>query len=193
MKKLLIVLFVMVCCAGAAYAAVPSPSTPMIQLPDGSIVSSSNPLPTTSVGGSAAYKDEAGAAASGELDSDSRVKVNVGSETIGLVDAIDAITAAVNSTKGSVITEIQHNTQELTANTVATVTSSLTADTRKFVEITAMSSTQEFWIQVDGAKSPVIEECRLCVGGVYLELPKASEIGIIASETITINVVEGGY
>ena len=143
--------------------------------------------------------------------------VNLGSETVGLKAAIDAVKAAVEALTVTVDTSALEAAQASTtaavddvaffvkpANIIATQTVALVANTskiintalgigipRKFIEIVAMDNTKEFWLEYGG--DAVINACRRVYGGVYVELRGgAASLNVIASEAINLYVTEGG-
>lgn len=152
-------------------------------------VSPSNPMPV-SMSGSASittnievYKDEAGDTASAELDSSNRVKVNLGSESLGLVSAVQKAGQASDAIAKQKIT--------LVANTDQAITSGLAvAKTRDFITISAMDSEDEFWINYDTAA--VINQCQRCYGWVSIPVQGAVEVHVIASEGMDLFIAEGG-
>lgn len=271
-----------------------SEKQPRILLDDGSVVGSSNPLPVD-IGASVeigavtveafpVYKDASGTPATAELDSNGYVKTNLVTDSIGLITAINAVTAAVNgitvtidttaleaaqaSTTASVdavnasvqevktavnavetavnnisvsvdttdleaaqasttaaveavetainnqsfdstaivaaqasttsaVNELRHPISEaarqvvnLAANTASGITSGLTGD-RKFIQVTTMDNTKDFYLDVNN--TAVIGSCLRVYGGYYLELPKTVSVSVIASEAIDLFVLEGGF
>lgn len=82
-----------------SFGQVAEPSRPMIQKPDGTLVSDDNPfavdvksgditIDNVTVEAFPVYKDEAGDPATAELDSSARPKINLQAEGIGLIDAL---------------------------------------------------------------------------------------------------------
>lgn len=147
---------------------------------------------------------------SGTVDS------KISSETIGLIDGITEIssnTSDVESKLDSIINntnnldvkldtiasntkqeslEIATRTITLTANVNQEIVSTLTSTNRKFIEITTHDQDNEFTVNLGGA-AIINDTGRKCYGGFGMKLPKSVNLNLISSETIKINVIEGGY
>jgi hypothetical protein len=124
-------------CSNAFAQGVPSPATPRLMIgADGKLISATNPLPVDVAGGisvtigsstftaSPVYADDAGTSTLGLTDSERRVVVNIGSETIGLVDEV-ADLAAQQATETadtiSAIDSVSHISDFATTVQVVTV------------------------------------------------------------------------
>lgn len=124
------------------------------------------------------YADDNGNSATATVDINNRAIVNIGSETIGLVDAV----------KGTV-TEWSQQTLALPANTSTTITSSIAGE-RVFIEIKSHIPNQTFW--VSASNSAVIGDCRPCTEYFYAEIPSGVDVSVIASTAMDLAIVEGG-
>jgi len=137
---------------------------------------------------SPSYTNQAGITTSGKVDSDRRVFVNIASETVGLNENLMDIKENVKPEP----TNISTRTIELVANTNYEIVSTLSTPRRKFIEITAHDLDKEFTINFGGAA--VIDSAgRKCFGGFGMRLLKSVNVNIISSESIKLNVIEGGY
>lgn len=256
MKKTFIVFAIIYCvvCTLSAYGetAVKIHQPTKIELQDGSIwdgiITGEMELGEVTVESLPSFEDATGSPTRALLDSSLRPLISIDEETIGLVDAINAVTAAVqgslvveaelvtdsiglitaitaietdveaNSTKLDTVntnlgtmetdvesvdasvqavedaikpsTEIETQVITLVANTSQSISSSLTGD-RRYIEITTMDNTKDFWLDFDTAA--VEDNCRRVYGGVYLELDKTIVPHVLASEAIDLMVIEGGY
>jgi hypothetical protein len=85
-----------------SFGQVAEPSRPMIQRPDGNLVDDAHPQPVAVKSGDITidnvtveafpvYKDGAGDPATSELDAETRVRVNLQAEAIGLITALEDI------------------------------------------------------------------------------------------------------
>lgn len=191
-------------------------------------ITSSVELGSTTIDTLPSFQDSTGTATRALVDDSQRVLVNLGSETVGMVDAIEAVETDVeaNSTKldtvntnlGTIETDIESvdtNVQavetdvetvadyvgpatevpvvqvvSLTADTSQSISSTLTGS-RKWIEITTADNTKDFWL--DFGTAAVEDACRRVYGGIYLEIPKTITPHVLASESIDLMVVEGGY
>ena len=194
---------------GACFGQVAEPSRPMIQFPDGTLLSKDNPMPveaqvnisSVTVEVFPVYADEAGDPHTAELDSEDRVKINIQAEGIGLVDAIDNAKAAIDSL-GATATKILAATKEVSLSPMETVITKYTlvpnvaqiipdlwladADQRqKYVEIKTQDPEAEFWVN-SGAVA-VVENCRPCIGRFYIET-RVENLYVVASEAMDIYV-----
>ena len=106
MNKQLVLALIMTVVTCFAYGQVPSPSTPMIMLPDGSTWTgnSSVEIATVTVEAFPVFKDLSGNPATAELDADDRVKVNLDAESIGLLQAISDSTKSCSHVYTRLIT-----------------------------------------------------------------------------------------
>lgn len=229
MNKLFAVFFLFAFVVTAGFAQAPaeiqSPSQPKIMLDDGTIVGPDNPMPvdaevnvgSITVDAFPVFADQTGNPATATIDAENRAIVNLGSETVGLKAAIDAVKAAIEAMTVTVDTSALEAAQASTtaavddvaffvkpANVLATQTVALVANEsktintaldigvpRKFIEIVAMDNTKEFWIEYGG--DAVINACRRVYGGALIELRGgAASINVIASEAISLYVTEGG-
>lgn len=169
----IIALFLMI--GTACGAQVAEPSRPMLQLPNGNLVSEDHPLPvdaqvnidSITVEAFPVFSDSAGDPATSELDADGRVQVNV-----------------------NLPGEWAEQTITLVANTAQTITTGITGK-RRFIEIKAHNPDKIFWVAT--TKTAVVEQCRPCNGYVYITLPEGKNVSIIASEAFSLAVTEGGF
>lgn len=208
----LVILFIL--SATVCFGQVAEPARPMIQLPDGSIVGAGNPLPvdaqvnigSVTVEAFPVYSDQAGDPATSQLDSSSRVKVNIGSETIGLITAINAITSALNTQTNTIINNLAVAIKaiqdiplvpaqttvtriSLPANTSTLIEDIYAANPlyrQKYIDIKTEDPEQKFWISF-GAAAVIGGNARPCMGNVYVE-NRIQPMYIIASEAIDIYV-----
>lgn len=124
------------------------------------------------------YADDNGNPATATVDINHRAIINIGSDSIGLVDAVKGI-----------VTEWAQQTVALPANTSTTVTSGITGD-RAFIEIKSHLPNQVFWVSV--SNSAVVGDCRPCTEYFYAEIPAGVDVSIIASTAMDLSIVEGG-
>jgi len=190
MYKLLSVLFLFVLLFSSAPAfaqrPVQSPSQPKIMLDDGTLVGHGNPMPVdaeVSIGSITVdvfpvYADENGNPATATVDINNRAIVNIGSESIGLIDAVKAV-----------VSEWSQQTLALPANTSTTITSGITGE-RVFIEVKSHLPNQTFWISA--SNSAVIGDCRPCTEYFYAEIPAGIDVSVIASTAMDLSIVEGG-
>jgi hypothetical protein len=208
----LLILFVLV--AAICSAQVADPSHPMIQFPDGTLLSPTNPMPVDAdvnisnitVEAFPVYQDEAGDPATAEIDSDRNAKVNIASEGIGLIDAIDAIVTTIGDQTTTLVDDlsdilkaIQDQTLTPSATNVTKITlvantSTLIEDiyasnpnySQKYTEIKTYDPEQEFWVAF-GTAAVIDGNARPCMGTLYVE-NRIQPMYIIASEAIDIFV-----
>jgi hypothetical protein len=208
----LVILFIL--SATVCFGQVAEPARPMIQLPDGSIVGAGNPLPvdaqvnigSVTVEAFPVFSDQAGDPATSQLDSSGRVKINIGSETIGLITAINAITSALNTQTNTIINNLAvaikaiQDIPLVPAQTTVTRislpanTSTLIEDIyasnpllrQKYVEIKTVDPSQEFWLAF-GTAAVIGGNARPCMGTVYVE-SRTQNMYVIASEAVDIFV-----
>lgn len=194
---------------GACFGQVAEPSRPMIQFPDGTLLSKDNPMPveaqvnisSVTVEVFPVYADEAGDPHTAELDPDSRVKVNIQAEGIGLVNAINNAKAAIESL-GATATKILSATKDIPLSPMETVVTKYTLvpnvaqqipdlwiaspnKRQKYVEVKTQDPEAEFW--VNSGTVAVIGSCRPCIGRFYMESRIESQY-VIASEAMDIYV-----
>lgn len=139
----------------------------------------------------------------------------IASETIGLVDAIDAVEAETSSTTAEVVT-LQTITASVTAEVakllpsivLATATHPLVAGTayeagnnlgagvtRKWIEISS-STDEEFWVDFGATTATgTVGVGRRCVGNFLIETPHNASylVNVIASTAMQLYIIEGGY
>jgi len=178
----ILVLFVLILATTTCFAQVADPSHPMIQKPDGTLVSDDNPMPTTTriasvtVEAFPVYKDAAGDPATPELDDQTRVRINIGSETIGLLDAIgDSV--------------LSPTTLSVAKVTLAAGVSTAVADPwagsadykQEYVEIKSADDADIFWISF-GSGAVIEGNARPCKGRVYIEMREQTVYAISAAE-----------
>ena len=170
----------------SAQRPVQSPSQPKIMLDDGTLVGHGNPMPVdadASIGSITVdvfpvYADDNGNPATATVDINHRAIINIGSDSIGLVDAVKGI-----------VTEWAQQTVALPANTSTTITSGITGE-RAFIEIKSHLPNQVFW--VSASNSAVVGDCRPCTEYFYAEIPAGVDVSIIASTAMDLSIVEGG-
>jgi len=184
MKKIL--LFMAMMMATSCFAQAPR-YWPTFMDENGNMVnlSASQPLPIDGINVSSitveafpVYSDASGNPATATVDASNRAIVNLGSESIGLVNAVKQCT------------EWHEQYVALSANTAATFTTEISGS-RRFVELTSQDQDIEFWVSFGG--TAVIGQCRPVNGSVYVEIPKDVVVSMIASEDVSISIVEGGY
>jgi len=175
----LVVLIILVACAAYAQTGVPTPSEPRLMTgPDGALVSSTNPLPTTASIGSITvdafpvYNNAAGENATATVDASNRVVVS------------DEGGAAILQPP----TALPEATTVLAANTVTTIPP---VAGRDWVTFKAYSTnTETIWISVNNgvATATVGQGDELAPGArITLRVPVAYTIGVIASAAETIH------
>lgn len=134
------------------------------------------------------YTNQDGTTIPGKVDSSRSVFVNIASDTIGFNDKLETIK---NNTKPE-SSYIATRTITLTANVNQEIVSTLSSANRKFIEITTHDQDKEFTVNLGGA-AIINDTGRKCFGGFGMKLPKNINLNLISSETIKINVIEGGY
>lgn len=132
------------------------------------------------------FMNDLGSATRAIVDSDDRAVVNIGSETVGLVTAIDAVTTEVSSP-----TEWAQQTVSLTADTAANITTGIIGS-RKFIIVKSQDTSKQFWVSVDGA-AVIGTNGMLVQDWVKLDAPETVTISVISSETLDLSVMEAGY
>lgn len=132
------------------------------------------------------FMNDLGSVTRAIVDSDDRAIVNLGSETVGLVTAIDAVTTEVSSP-----TEWAQQTVSLAAATAANITTGITGS-RKFIIIKSQDTAKQFWVSVAGA-AVIGSNGMLVQDWVRLEAPETVTISVISSETLDLSVMEAGY
>jgi len=187
MKRLLILLLLT---TTVCFGQVADPSHPMIQFPDGTLMSPTNPMPTTATIGSITveafpvYKDAAGDPATAQLDTDDNVKVNIASENIGLVEAI----------QGAPLSPPTINVAKVTlAAGVSTLVEDLYAGNpdynQKYVEIKSAGDEDVFWISF-GSAAVIEGNARPCKGRVYVEL-RTQDLYVISASELAVYITRG--
>lgn len=185
MNKQLVLALIMAVVTSFAYGQVPSPSTPMIMLPDGSTWTgnSSVEIATVTVDAFPVFKDLSGNPATAELDADDRAKVNLDAESIGLLQAISDSTKSCSHVYTRLVT--------LTPNVPMTITNGLPLDVaREFIHVSALNEDVNFWVNLGddaaiNASKPVHEWCQFPVR-------ENITISLLSSETISLFIIEGG-
>lgn len=153
-RKILCLSIVLFCSISFAQG-VPEPARPMIQLPDGSLVGPSNPLPTT-----------------------------VSSDTIGLKAELEEISTELKSPA-----QWEQQTISLSANVAQNIASEITSE-RRYIILKAFDETKRFWVSVDGTAT--VDLCTPVDSWCKLDIPKSITASIIASEAMSISVLEAG-
>lgn len=188
------------------FGQVADPSHPMIQFPDGSLMSPTNPMPTTTNIGTVTvdafpvYKDGAGDPATAQLDTNDNVKVNIASENIDLIDSINAVEDANTETSNEVYNlknvTLSPATMNVTKMSLLANTSTQIQDlypnepyNQKFVEIKAEDDNSVFWISF-GTAAVIRGNARPCKGGVYVEL-RNQDLYVISPTNLDIYVTRG--
>lgn len=134
------------------------------------------------------YTNQAGNVTAGKVDSERRVFINLASDTIGLNENLMDIKENVKPEP----TNISTRTIELSANTNYEIVSTLSTPRRKFIEITSHDLSKEFTINL-GGPAIINTTGRKCYGGFGMRLLKNINVNIISSESIKLNIIEGGY
>lgn len=190
MNKILFFLIALLMLTSMSFAQVADPSHPMIQFPDGTLLSPTNPLPSTATIGSVTvdafpvYKDAAGDPATSELDTDSNVKVNLASETIGLLTTIKTAPLSaptINVAKVTLAAGVSTKVEDLYAAS--------TDYKQKFVEIKALDDTAVFWISF-GSAAVVEGNARPCTGRVYVEM-RTQDLYVISATELDVYITRG--
>lgn len=188
-------LFVISCTIGFAQGGIAHPATPRLMVDaDGNLVSKTHPLPVdadVSIGSITVdvfpvYANMDGDPATASVDLNNHVLVNIGSETVGLVTAIDAVTTEVSSP-----TEWAQQTVNLAAATAANITTGITGS-RKFIIIKSQDTSKQFWVSIDGA-AVISTNGMLVQDWVKLDAPETVTVSVISSETLDLSVMEAGY
>lgn len=198
MKLLLILLLV----CSTSFGQVAEPARPMIQFPDGTFLSKDNPMPVDAsisideitVDVFPVYADEDGNPHTAEVDTDSRVKINIASDTIGLVEAIGDLSVTATSIgeatkmapRSPIATEIIK--VQLAANVPYTFINpfyGMAALSQKYVEIKTTAPDSEFWINFGSAPS-INGNSRPCTGRIYIETQE--NVHIIASTSLDVYI-----
>lgn len=194
---------------GACFGQVAEPSRPMIQFPDGTLLGPDNPMPVTatveissvSVEVFPVYADEAGDPHIAEVDPDSRVKINLQAEGIGLLDAIDNAKAAIESL-GATATAILSAVKDVPLAPMETVVTKYTLvpnvaqsipdlfiaspnQRQKYVEVKTQDPESEFWVNF--TTPAVVGACRPCIGRFYAE-NRIQSVSVVASTAMDIYV-----
>lgn len=155
-------------------------------------VSPLNPMPsTTSIGSITVdafpvYADESGVEATATVDLNHNAKVNIASDTIGLVAAINLVTSAVKQP-----TDWQQQVISLSAGVAQTITSEIVG-TRQFIIIKSQSPDTPFWISIDGT-AVIGSNGTLVNDWIKLEIPLSVSVSVISSETLDLSIMEAGY
>ena len=229
MKFLFTVILLIVSCTIAfAQGGIAHPATPRLMVDaDGNLISKTNPLPVdaeVSIGSVTVdvfpvYADLDGNPATASVDLNNHALVNIGSETIGLVSAIDA--AGVNASETVIITKLDEildatasqtaltasidavttevssptewaqQTVNLTAATAADITTGITGS-RKFIIVKSQDTSKQFWVSVDGA-AVIGTNGMLVQDWVKLDAPETVTISVISSQDLDLSVMEAGY
>jgi hypothetical protein len=199
----------MILVSAACFGQVAEPSRPMIQFPDGTLLSPENPMPVTATVNVASvtvevfpvYADEAGDPHTAEVDPDSRVKINLQAEGIGLLDAIDNAKAAIENL-GATATQILAATKDIPLSPMETVVTKFTLapnvaqiiqdlwiaspnQRQKYVEIKTQDPEKEFWINF--GTPAAVGTGRPCIGRAYID-QRIQSVYVVASEAIDVYV-----
>jgi hypothetical protein len=211
MKHFFLVVLILVACAAHAQTGVPTPSEPRLMTgPDGALVSSTNPLPTTASIGSITvtafpvYSDSLGGNATATVDASNRVVisetggiatttlaiVNLEAEvasgnvaiTAGLVDVVDELKPPATVAQANVV---------LVANVAQTLTA--LADRRTVTIKALVDNTESVWLTFDNATlAAAVSSGYQLSPGAAITLPLADSlvVGYIASTAENIFVLE---
>jgi hypothetical protein len=188
-------------------------------------VSAANPLPvnaevnigSVTVDVFPVFADAAGDPATATVDINNRAVVNIGSDSIGLIDAVDLVTAEITAaaatntadmaslsgdigavkagvdTTNEILyppTDWQQQTITLVADTAQTIVSEIVG-TRKNVMLKAQED-KPFWVSIDG-DAVIGTNGTLVNSWIKLDVPLAVTVSVIASEAFAISVVESGW
>lgn len=195
MKKLFLTMCFISACLAVFGQGIPSPSTPRIMIDsDGTLMDALNPLPVdaaVSIGSVTVsvfpvFADSSGNPATATVDLTNRSIVNIGSETIGLVGAVNAVATEVSSPA-----EWKQQTINLTAGVAQDITTGIVGS-RKFIIVKSQDTSKQFWLSVDGAAVSGTNGV-LVQDWVRLEAPETIVISVISSETLALSVIEAGY
>lgn len=105
------------------------------------------------------------------------------------VDAAVTIGSITMDTNIVPITEWETQTLTLVANTAQDLVTGITGN-RRFVALKSHKPDKEFWLAFNA--SATLEAGMFVVDSVYIEVPKATIVSVIASEAFKISVTEGG-
>jgi hypothetical protein len=153
---------------------------PLAVVGDGKLdVNSETNISSITVEAFPVYADEAGDVATATVNADNQAEVELASETIGLMDAIEQPT------------DFQQQTINLAAGVAQDITTEITGD-RKYIIIKTQDTTAApFWFSIDGA-AVVGTNGTLVQDWVKLDVPTSVTVSLICSETVDISVVEAG-
>jgi len=176
-----------------AFGQTPDPSHPMPTDASGNPFSSSNPLPVDVSGGInigsvtvdafPVFADGAGNPATVTADASHRALVNLGSESIGLISAINAISGSADTVATQVVT--------LTGSAEASITSALpVGKSRQWLKISGPSYESEIWVSYNHAA--VVGSCELYYGFAVVPFTEDVTVHVTASTAMNLYVVEGG-
>jgi len=176
-----------------AFGQTPDPSHPMPTDASGNPFSSSNPLPVDVSGGInigsvtvdafPVFADGAGNPATVTADASHRALVNLGSESIGLIAAINAISGSADTVATQVVA--------LTGSAEASITSGLpVGKTRQWLKISGPSYESEIWVSYNHAA--VVGSCELYYGFAVVPFTEDVTVHVTASTAMNLYVVEGG-
>jgi hypothetical protein len=191
-RYILAVIFALI--IAPAFGQTPDPSHPMPTDASGNAFSSSNPVPAEIVGGInigsvtvdafPVFADGAGNPATVTADASHRALVNLGSESIGLISAINAISGGSADTVATQVVA-------LTGASEASITSGLpVGKTRQWVKISGPSYESEIWVSYNHAA--VVGSCELYYGFAVIPVTEDVTIHVNASTAMNLYVVEGG-
>ncbi len=125
------------------------------------------------------FQDAAGSATRAVLNTDNQAEIELASETIGLMDAIEQPT------------DFQQQTVNLAAGVAQNITTEITGD-RKYIIIKTQDVTAApFWFSIDGA-AVIGTNGTLVQDWVKLDVPTSVTVSLICSETVDLSVVEAG-
>jgi len=185
-----ILLLVLILATTTGFAQVADPSHPMIQFPDGTLMGPGNPMPSTATIGSVTvdafpvYKDAAGDPATSELDTNGRVRVNLGGDDLGLVGKIgDSVLSPTTLSVAKL---------SLSANTstaIADPWAGSSAYKQEYVEIKSANDNDIFWISF-GSGAVIEGNARPCKGRVYIEM-REQLVYIISASAVDLYVTHG--
>jgi len=189
MNKLLFLL-VLILATTTCFGQVADPSHPMIQFPDGTLMSPTNPMPTTTSIGSITvdafpvYEDIDGNPATSELDSEFRVRVNLGADDLNITGVIGNATLSPTSLSVSKLSLLAN-----TSTAIADPWAGSNDMKQEYIEIKALNENAVFWINF-GSGAVIEGNSRPCKGRVYIEM-REQLVYVISADAVDLYVTHG--
>jgi hypothetical protein len=187
----LIILLVLTMATTTCFAQVADPSHPMIQKPDGTLVSDTNPQATTATIGAVTvdafpvYKNPTtGDPETSALDSETRVVVNLAADSLGLTDTIGD--ASLSPTTLSVA---KLSLLASTSTAIADPWAGSATLKQEYIEIKSANDTDVFWISF-GSGAVIEGNARPCKGRVYIEM-REQLVYVISADAVDFYVTHG--